>query len=67
MDFFVCFLNFVKKERMTTIELKKQVIGKISLLSDFELLKDVYKLLENSSYDSEVYSLTDNYKAAGKI
>lgn len=49
---------------MTTRALKIQVIGKINQTSDHELIVDVYNLLENSSDDSEVYSLTDNHKNA---
>jgi len=60
----VCFLNFAKNVIMTTIELKNQVINRISQVSDNELLMDVYKLLENCSDDSEIYNLTDNHKIA---
>jgi predicted transcriptional regulator len=49
---------------MTTIELKEQLISRISQLSDNDLLMDVYKLLENCSDDSEIYNLTDNHKSA---
>jgi hypothetical protein len=49
---------------MTTIELKEQVISRISKLSDNDLLMDVYKLLDNCSDDSEIFKLTDNHKIA---
>ena len=49
---------------MTTIEIKKQVIGKINQLTDNELLMDVYKLLNDSLVDSEIYRLSDNHKVA---
>lgn len=49
---------------MTTIELKKQVINRISQVSDNDLLMDVYKLLDNCSDDSEIYNLTDKHKTA---
>ena len=49
---------------MTTIEMKNQVIGKINQLTDNELLMDVYKLLNDSSMDTEIYKLSDNQKAA---
>ncbi|MCK9640695.1 MAG: hypothetical protein M0R39_12365 [Prolixibacteraceae bacterium] len=49
---------------MTTIEMKNQVIGKIKQLTDNELLMDVYKLLDDSIMDSEIYMLSDNQKIA---
>lgn len=49
---------------MTTIEIKNQVIGKINQLTDNELLMDVYKLLNDSLEDSDVYKLSDNHKIA---
>jgi len=49
---------------MTTIEMKNQVIGKIKQLTDNELLMDVYKLLDDSLMDSEIYRLSDNQKVA---
>ena len=49
---------------MTTIEMKNQVIGKINQLTDNELLMDVYKLLDDSLMDSDVYKLSDNHKIA---
>ena len=51
---------------MTTIELKKNVIRKINQISDNEILTEVYKLLEDSFDDSEVYLLSDNHKFAIK-
>ena len=49
---------------MTIIEMKNQVIGKINQLTDDELLMDVYKLLNDSLIDSEIYRLSDNHKVA---
>ena len=49
---------------MTTIEMKNQVIGKINQLTDIELLMDVYKLLDGSFVESDVYKLSDNHKIA---
>lgn len=49
---------------MTTIEMKNQVIGKINQLTDNELLMDIYKLLDDSIMDSDVYKLSDNHKIA---
>ena len=49
---------------MTIIEMKNQVIGKINQLTDNELLMDVYKLLDDSIVDLEIYLLSDNHKAA---
>ena len=47
---------------MTTIEMKNQVIGKINQLTDNELVMDIYKLLNNSFIDPEIYRLSDNHK-----
>ena len=49
---------------MTTIEIKNQVIGKINQLTDNELLMDVYKLLDDSFVESDVYKLSDLHKIA---
>ena len=49
---------------MTTIEMKNQVVGKINQLTDNELLMDIYKLLNNSFNDPEIYRLSDNHKVA---
>jgi len=49
---------------MTTIEMKNQVIGKINQLTDNELLMDVYKLLDDSFVESDVYKLSDTHKIA---
>jgi hypothetical protein len=61
---FFCFFNFAKNVIMAKIELKKQLINRISQVSDNELLMDIYKLPDNCSDDSEIYSLTDNHKIA---
>jgi hypothetical protein len=53
-----------KKMNMTTIEIKNQVIGKINQLTDNELLMDVYKLLDDSLMDSDIYRLSYNHKVA---
>lgn len=44
--------------------MKNQVIGKINQLTDNEILMDVYKLLDDSLMDSDVYKLSDNHKIA---
>jgi hypothetical protein len=49
---------------MTILEIKNQVIGKINQLTDDELLMDVYKILNDSSLDSEIYRLSDNHQIA---
>ncbi len=49
---------------MTAIEMKNQVIGKINQMTDNELLMDIYKLLNNSFIDPEIYRLSDNHKIA---
>ena len=42
---------------MTTLELRNRVIGKINEINDNEILTEVYKLLDNSFDDSEIYLL----------
>ena len=49
---------------MTTLELRNRVIGKINQINDDEILTEVYKLLDNSFDDSEIYILSDNHKIA---
>ena len=49
---------------MTTLELRNQVIGRINLVNDDELLQDVFKLLDINQPDSEVIKLTNNHKEA---
>ncbi len=49
---------------MTTNELKHKVIGKINELDDDGLLKDLIRLIEDSSDDTEIYRLSDNHKKA---
>jgi len=53
-----------KKETMTTLELRNQVIVRINQVNDDELLQDVFKLLDINQPDSEVMRLTDNHKTA---
>ena len=49
---------------VTTIEMKNQVIGRINQFTDNKLLMDIYKLLNNSFIDPEIYRLSDNHKIA---
>lgn len=49
---------------MTTLELRNQVIGRINQVNDDELLQNVFKLLDISQPDSEVFKLTHNHKEA---
>ena len=49
---------------MTTNELKHKVIDKINELDDDSLLKDLIRLIEDSTDDNEIYRLSDNHKKA---
>ncbi|OFY48748.1 MAG: hypothetical protein A2W85_12225 [Bacteroidetes bacterium GWF2_41_31] len=49
---------------MTTNELKHKVIDKINKIEDDCLLKDLIKLIEDSTDDNEIYRLSDNHKKA---
>ena len=44
---------------MSTPELKKKLIGKISALEDEKLLQEVCRLLEMGEGDFELYKLSD--------
>ena len=52
---------------MTTNELKHKVIAKINELDDDSLLKDLIRLIEDSTDDNETYRLSDNHKNAINI
>jgi len=45
---------------MSTVELKKTLIGKITNSEDENLLLEVYRLLELENIDSTVYPLSDD-------
>ena len=49
---------------MTSKELKKKVIGKINDTNDDEVLTEIYKMLDNTFDDSEIYLLSANHKLA---
>lgn len=49
---------------MTTNELKHKVIDKNNEIEDDCLLKDLIKLIEDSTDDNEIYRLSDNHKKA---
>ncbi len=49
---------------MTTIELKKKVIGKINQIDDESVLAGIYKLLDDSFLDTETYQLSDDHSHA---
>jgi hypothetical protein len=44
---------------MSTPELKKKLIGKITATDDEKLLQEVYRLLEISNYEFEPYELNE--------
>ena len=52
---------------MNSIELRKKVISKINQINDDEILNEVYKLLEDSFEDTEIYQLSENQKFAIEI
>jgi len=49
---------------MTSKELKKKVISKINDTNDDEVLTEIYKMLDNTFDDSEIYLLSANHKLA---
>ncbi len=44
---------------MTVTELKKRLIGKISLLENNELLEEMYRLIANEETDISIYELSE--------
>jgi hypothetical protein len=51
---------------MSTIELKEQLISKIKITNDDEVLENVLKLLEFETNKQEIYLLNDEQKMALK-
>ncbi|HLN73539.1 MAG TPA: hypothetical protein VK205_09610 [Prolixibacteraceae bacterium] len=52
---------------MTSIELKNKVISKIRQVNDDEILKEIYKLLDDSVEDSDIIMLSENHKNAIEV
>lgn len=52
---------------MTSIELKNKVISKIRQVNDEEILKEIYKLLDDSLEDLDAMMLSENHKNAIEI
>ena len=46
---------------MTTKELRNKVIGKINQIDDEEILNEIYRLLEDSIEDDEIFQLSENH------
>ena len=49
---------------MSTLELKRQLIDKIESIEDDNILAEIYRLLEISQADSEVFELTPAMRLA---
>ena len=49
---------------MTTKELRNKVIGKINQIDDEEILNEIYRLLEDSIEDDEIFQLSENHVIA---
>lgn len=52
---------------MTSIELKNKVISKIRQVNDDEILKEIYKLLDDTVEDSDIIMLSENHKNAIEV
>jgi uncharacterized protein YkvS len=48
---------------MTTIELKRRVIGRINKVNDYSLLMDLMRILDDSD-DNEIHRLSQKHKNA---
>jgi len=49
---------------MTSIELKKRLIGKINQTQNNEILEEMYRLIVNEETDTSIYELSDEQKNA---
>lgn len=49
---------------MTTKELKYQLIERVLMLNDDDLLLDLIRLIDNESIDNDTYRLSNNHKLA---
>lgn len=49
---------------MTTLQLRDQVIGKLSQINDDRLLAEVFRMLENAEDDTDVYQLSQGHNMA---
>ncbi|MDP3914400.1 MAG: hypothetical protein Q8R96_11775 [Bacteroidota bacterium] len=49
---------------MTTKELRNKVIRKINQVDDEEILNEIYRLLEDSIEDDDIFQLTENHVMA---
>jgi len=52
---------------MTSIELKNKLINKFNQINDDEILNEVFKLLNDSFEDTEIFHLSENHKSAIEI
>lgn len=52
---------------MTSVELRNKVISKIRQINDEEILKEIYKLLDDSLEETETILLSENHKNAIEI
>lgn len=49
---------------MTTKELRNKVIGKINQIDDEEVLNEIYRMLDDTNHDEEIFQLSENHKRA---
>lgn len=49
---------------MTSLELKKRLIGKINQTENNEILEEMYRLIINEETESSIYKLSDEQKNA---
>lgn len=52
---------------MNSIELKNKIINKVRQVEDEEILKEIYKLLDDSLEDTDIMMLSENHKNAIEI
>lgn len=52
---------------MNSIELKNKIINRVRQVDDEEILKEIYKLLDDSLEDPDIMMLSENHKNAIEI
>lgn len=52
---------------MNSIELKNKIINRVRQVDDEEILKEIYKLLDDSLEDTDIMMLSENHKNAIEI
>lgn len=52
---------------MNSIELKNKIINRVRQVDDEEMLKEIYKLLDDCLEDTDIMMLSENHKNAIEV